>query len=221
MKRFGSFKTYLVLALLTIALAFLTAPAEASLVNYQFSGVGASFDIDSLGEIDDVDFKVSLVGDTNNKVFFTFTDSNNVLQSGWALEAISGTIQLFNDITNNSSNFFTKAFADPVEVFVNNSSTQVGFTNTIDDSLFSLFNLSSGLLGTYSLSAPFGPLAADALLFTNFDVLFTDGDFLTFVDTIPFGEAHFSAAPVPVPAPVLLLASGLVGLVVARRRVKK
>lgn len=192
-----------ILAILAVlCFGFMTAAAEAFSIGYQFGGTGVFGDVDG-AEFNDASFLVSIVGDTLNVI-------EDAL--GPVITGLTGTIVISGgDLTAPISG----AFLDPLYVYVDPSLNSVGFGSDVTG--FDQLSIFYPGVGLYDLQSLFGPIFAGFGLTDTaiFNAIGADMDFgVLTVDTVTNGS--FQA--VPVPAPVLLLASGLIGLVAVRRK---
>ena len=185
--------------LLLVLLAALTVmPATAAQITTIFSGYGS-------GSLDgtpftDVNFTVTLVGDTDTRVFFG---------NGYYVENSSTII----DIDGLGSLVFT----DPTTTFVNNQNQLAGFSQIGSD----LYMGDGGAaLDTYDLLTSIGPIFINAQLLQWGAGIATSGGNLIFSDSSNI-EGSFEAIvgdPVPEPGSLALFGMGAIAVWVIRRR---
>ncbi len=214
MKRRNYFK-FILIALTALSFGYWTTAAEASPITYQFSSTAAwGTVVDALGnptEFNNASFLISIAGDTNNVII----DS-----AGPIISNLIGNISLFGgDLASSLSGTFT----DALYVYVDPIQEGVAFGDIPPNPLDSPFDLLAlyipGVgLDTYDLKSSFGPITA-GVDFPGTGLVFDQ--FSTNFGTINFtGEnidnATFQA--VPEPGIMLLLCSGLAGIVGFRRK---
>lgn len=236
MKRLTRDRRCVTAVAVVFCLGFMTAASEAITIEYQFSLMGA------YGSVGDVDFsnsnlRVSLIGDTA-KV--------NIVATGYEILIPPDSIRLTIDGGNLGGSQLVGTFNRSLFVYTDPIGLNTGAWveiiedipgDPIDQDLMGIEYPSPLVpdLGNYDLKSPFGPIFAGAGYPTNdgrvlynffpFDGVGTTlgalklSDF--YIGTGPVTTGSFQAQAVPVPAPILLLASGLAGLVAIRRRPKK
>jgi hypothetical protein len=187
-------------------------PAQASPISYTIYGATSAWDSDALGNIDDVAFSINLVGDTSviqnlgGGVYTNAVISATITLTGTAIQTIFLTPSV------------TGTFLDPLEMYADNGAKEVGFTSPGGDPTFLIYSTPGTELDNYGLSY-LDPILG-AIVFA--DVFNTSiGDLALAAAGQPDAIDITFAAPVPIPAAVWLLASGLIGLVGLRRRMRK
>ena len=204
--------------LVVLCFGMMTAAAQAFSVDYQFGATGVYGDVDGT-PLSNASFLVSIIGNTQDVVDIL----NGPVFVRSEITGLTGSIKIYNE---NSALLYDGSFYDPLYVYVTKFGSLtpdiVGFGS--DNSGYEMalyYPLSSPPLWDYYLRSFFGPISAGNGYSGTGLINYLDGGAdttfgLLTVETINAGS--FQA--VPVPAPVLLLASGLAGLVVIRRRPK-
>jgi hypothetical protein len=205
-----------------VLLGNLQMEAVASIVTYQFGGTGVHGDING-AEFGNANFLISITGETANVI--PQDAVNN--PSGPIIYNLPATISLTGgDLGTGSApaEIPLGSFTNPIYVFADISFNLVGFGsgNPPDGDLLSIYKPGIGFYNLTDLYGPIfaGPLYQDTSIYLTFTAALTGiGDLTLEGFDVNTGTATFAA--VPVPAPVLLLASGLIGLVGIQRRFRK
>ncbi len=220
MKRLTFLRMILLVAVSIFSFGYMTAAAEAVIMEYRFTGSGVHGDVNGTG-FENANFLINFFGDTNNSVPFTILDPfetppTTVISQGYnIITGLTGTMKLVDNLLNP---LYFGSFTDPLYLFVDNMNEFVGFGTSADQ--LSLYISGLGL-GSYDLKSPFGPIfAGDHHPGTTvFNSIATPMDF-GFLTVDNIADASFAA--VPEPGTMLLLGSGLIGLAgFARKRLKK
>jgi hypothetical protein len=199
----------------------MTATTEAFIVTYQFGGTGVFGDVDG-NEFNNAQLLISITGDTAN----VRTDTLGHIIPGQSLAestgvGLTGTISLTGGLQTIN---YQGSFTSNLYVFSDGAGL-VGFGSIGPNpgppfALTDLLSISVGALLGYDLRSTYPQVFAGSLGSLNsiFPYLAGGTDFGELaIDYIT--ESSFQA--VPVPAPVLLLASGLIGLFGIRRGFRK
>ena len=195
----------------------LDPPAQASPISYTFYGPTSAWESVALGEINDVAFSINLVGDTsaiqgplvngagvytNAVISATITLTGAAIQTLFATPSVTGT------------------FLDTLEMYADNTFKEVGFTGPGGAPTFAIYTTPGTELDNYGLfylNSILGVLIPGDVSAFNTSI----GDLTLNAAGAPDAIDITFAAPVPIPAAVWLLASGLIGLVGLRRRMRK
>jgi hypothetical protein len=173
------------------------SPAQATPITYTFTGTGSG---DLAGNsFFDVFFKVAIPGDTANVETTTYGPDTPTITG------LTGTIAL--------TGVGTGTFSNPLYVFNNQTNEAVGFGDFINFDLIDLFVPGKGL-ATYDLRTSFGPITDPNPYFSQFTSVGLSIGTLSFSGV---SNATFTAEVVPLPGTLLLLGSGLTGLLGWRR----
>jgi hypothetical protein len=171
-------------------------------IDYVFTGTGTG----TVGatSFTDADFEIRVVGDTTGR--YSAGDPG----SFWN-DALSAVVTIFGVGSFNVT--------EPTRVFVNNTVDAVGFNSFADADQFDLFDMPFLALFEYDLVSPYAlETGSGGCCSTQWDALQTDGGSIDMTSLGSTGTFEASVSEVPEPGTMLLIGSGLVGLVSRRRR---
>jgi len=172
---------------------------QAFPINYSFTGTGSG--TVGVAGFNDAAFTVSIDADTNDVAFQSSLGAFGILNLG-------GTI----DITGVGVAGFTL----PLFVFGGNGLNAIGFGNFSQGNLIAIFEPGLGLAG-YDLASNFGPVTSANDNLDQFANVATSLGTLTY-STMSDVAFVSTINAVPEPSTLVLLVSGLAGLVAWRRR---
>jgi hypothetical protein len=192
-------KLMILLLSLLMALCFVPSSIHAMPITFIHQGSGSgTLDGAAFGQSA---FTITAFGDTDNVETYS---------SGFFIDHISASI----DIDGlGIFNIFTAT-----RTFVNNLQSIVGFSRAGINGA-DLFNgPNNALFNTWDMLSSIGPIlgSASLLQWINNPQILTDGGILFFNNGV--SDALFEATVVPIPASILLLGSGLVGLLGVRKK---
>ena len=175
-----------------LCMGVLSPSAKADIIDYTFTGT-AFFSLDSNDYSNDygsVDFKAILRGDSTG-VFDPYLE-DPAIPSGILVNSVTGNILLYNyGTTEEIANFMLTE--DSIQVFVDQLFETIGFVNASDGSGFLMYAPGNGL-GSYALTAPFGPFSSQSIPVVGFTTTLSDGSSLVLED-VPFIDPEGTISP--------------------------
>jgi hypothetical protein len=193
-------------------------PAQAVPITFTFTGsLYGAFENNNIdppfGDFRTIDISVTIPADTADTWWHNADLANNSGPNGGLPPngnpfGLTGSIALSGIGTGN--------FVNPLYVYVSNANNEnqtpsIGFCESIHVYSILGLNLSGEGLETYGLSSSFGPIYSSSTVGYAYNppLQLTNG----YLWIIRYDNATFSASTVPLPSTVLLLGSGLLGLV--------